>query len=881
MIAEYEQEDVRKKSVMFGFLKRLRGSMALLAFLMIPSATLAQSAYFSIGHQFYGTVIYTSPQYRTMTEAVARMYDYVQQQWPEGRLFTVWYYGSVSVYSPRMIAFRVRPEKPKIYGRAYSVAPLILYPNSIGSTPDEACQIWANEGGYPQFLQPTEYVSTSNGGGYWRCVWFGMVPEIDCTPCGVSVNLSGGCDQPRMPVRNDDPSGEMTCGSWYSALVVSSDRTPDRPDECTEGNPIVPASAQKVHRETDYDDGRLLKFERNYGSQRFGLDVVGYTPWRYTYFDALPAPTAGSLATAALRADGTLALIYADDFTGSLSSTTADMAYRGTVATIGGARNYTLFSPYEPTVERYGSDGRLLSRSYADGRFVVLTYADGKGGYLPGGSSCTAPVSPAPFVALQCVTDAFGRQLAFEWNSAGLRTKLIDPAGGVVQYAYDESTSHHPEQRGPIGNLTSVTRQDGTVRLYHYNEPEHTSGTDLYSALTGISDPLASGFVRYSVYKYDDAGRAVMTEHAGGADRHSVSYASDMTQATVTRPLGSVFTHSLSKQLGALRRSSTAQPPGAGSSACSDARTFDGTGNISSRTDFGGNKSCFAYDNTRNLQIRRVEGVPDSAVCSSAMSSPPAGARVTHTQWHPDWPLVVRTAEPKKIATFVYNGHGATCAPNTVLIEGRPPAVICSYTEQATTDETGAAGFSASPVGSPRTWTYTYATYGRVLTATDPNGKTSYTTYYPDDDPDLGRRGNVATVTNAVGHITRFTTYNLHGQPVQIIAANGKVTDLTYDARMRVTHLSVGNELTTFTYDPRGLLVNVTHPDGGSISYTYDDAQRLVGTQDQLGNRATYVLDALGNRVSEQLADPSGALVRNVQRTMDALDRVQQIVGFQ
>jgi YD repeat-containing protein len=219
------------------------------------------------------------------------------------------------------------------------------------------------------------------------------------------------------------------------------------------------------------------------------------------------------------------------------------------------------------------------------------------------------------------------------------------------------------------------------------------------------------------------------------------------------------------------------------------------------------------------------------------------------------------------------------CAPSTVLVDGKPPAVVCSRVEQATTDETGAAGFAATASGTARTWSYTYTTFGRPLTATDPNGKTTQYTYYADDDPDLGRRGNVATVTNPAGHLTRYTSYNLHGQVTQVVDPNGLTTDLAYDARLRLTSRKVGNELTSFVYDPRGLLARVSLPDGASVVYGYDAAHRLTGIEDHKGNRVVYTLDAMGNRVGEQMTDPGGALVRNIQRSIDALNRVQQQVG--
>ena len=35
----------------------------------------------------------------------------------------------------------------------------------------------------------------------------------------------------------------------------------------------------------------------------------------------------------------------------------------------------------------------------------------------------------------------------------------------------------------------------------------------------------------------------------------------------------------------------------------------------------------------------------------------------------------------------------------------------------------------------------------------------------------------------------------------------------------------------------------------------------------------------MGNRISEKAKDSGGTLVKNIQRTIDALNRVQQIVG--
>jgi YD repeat-containing protein len=63
------------------------------------------------------------------------------------------------------------------------------------------------------------------------------------------------------------------------------------------------------------------------------------------------------------------------------------------------------------------------------------------------------------------------------------------------------------------------------------------------------------------------------------------------------------------------------------------------------------------------------------------------------------------------------------------------------------------------------------------------------------------------------------------------------------------------------------------------MSYSYDAAHRLTGVTDAKGNTVSYTLDAMGNKVGEQIKDPQGNLQRNITRVYDALNRVQQVTG--
>ncbi|WP_036250645.1 RHS repeat protein [Methylobacter sp. BBA5.1] len=154
--------------------------------------------------------------------------------------------------------------------------------------------------------------------------------------------------------------------------------------------------------------------------------------------------------------------------------------------------------------------------------------------------------------------------------------------------------------------------------------------------------------------------------------------------------------------------------------------------------------------------------------------------------------------------------------------------------------------------------------------------------YYPDDAAcaggHFGCRGQLKQITDALGYVTQIGRYNAHGQPEELTDPNGLVTTLVYDARQRLTSLTVGDETTTYSYDPAGLLTRITGPDGAYLAYSYDDAHRLTGIQDQLGNTVTYTLDALGNRLQEDVRDPTGQLARSQSRVYDALSRLQNLV---
>jgi YD repeat-containing protein len=480
------------------------------------------------------------------------------------------------------------------------------------------------------------------------------------------------------------------------------------------------------------------------------------------------------------------------------------------------------------------------------------------------------------------MTDSFGRSLRFRYDASARLNKVIGLADEEYVYTADA-----------LGNVTSVRFPDGALRTYLYNEPARLANVPREGHLTGIIDENG---IRSSTFTYDANGLAIATERAGGVDRYTFS------GGQVTTPLGEQLNYTWNSNSGATRklRATAVSRSCAGCTAATAFFSYDSNSNATSSTSFSGAKSCYAHDG-RNRETHRLEGLSSGAECPADVAayqipSTPAAAglqRKIWTQYHPDWRLTTRIAEPNRITTLVYNGQPdptaggtvRTCAPATAtVIDNKPIAVVCRRIEQATTDATGNAGFAAAPLaGSPaRVWAYSYNALGQLLTEDGPRTDVSdITTYsYHTTTTSDYTTGDLQSITNAVGRVTRFDKYNRHGQLLQSTDPNGVVTAYTYDLRQRLTSVTVGGQTTSYAYRPTGKLSRITRPGGITfVNFEYDDAERLRALSDQAGNRIDYTLDAAGNRTAEAIKDSANVLRRQLSRTFDAIGMLRSITG--
>jgi YD repeat-containing protein len=667
---------------------------------------------------------------------------------------------------------------------------------------------------------------------------FGKRLSQDQPPqCTVDVSLpfTGYRDRMVECPSHQDNSFFFTTGDTPALCSIGlNNTTPRQCNTCDGnpqvGNPIDPFTGVKRQVEVDYAGSgpHALRFERVYHSRLYVLDGQH---WRHNYSARIEFHNFGTVPVAFAHRPGGRSFPYRQ--TGGVFVPDVDINDKLTKLTdAGGAlTGWEFLEVSSDTLETYDAAGRLLSIRNRAGLIQTLEYST---------ASTPPAIAPEPGLLIR-VTDPFGRQLNFTYDKIARLVTMQDPAGQT--YAYTYAYNSHTSV------ITSVTYPDAKTRTYHYGELNTA-----FHRLTGITDENNS---RFSSYFYDPStGMAFQSQHEGPVDSTIINAGNWPNSILVTDPLGTQRTYTYGAFNG-VRLNTGVTQPAVGGGTVSSAISYDANNNVSMRRDFNGNRTNYtSYDLTRNLETSRTEGL------TSAGATTPA-TRTIDTQWHATFRLPTQITEKNSAGTVLRTTSMSYDTNGNLLTR------------------------SVAAGGNTRTWNYTYNANGSVLTfdgpRTDVSDLTTYAYYdntatCPGSAP-MGCRGQVETITNAAGHVTSITEYNVHGQPLTIVDPNGLTTTLAYDLRQRLTSRSVGSEVTSYDYDGVGQLKKVTLPDGSFLSYTYDASHRLTEISDNLGNRIVYTLDNVGNRTQEQVRDPLNTLAQTRSRVYNSLNRLSQEIG--
>ncbi len=626
-------------------------------------------------------------------------------------------------------------------------------------------------------------------------------------------------------------------------------------------NPVNLATGNKHQVEVDIPEvyPRGIAFVRYYSSSAiYGLSTAFKGYWRHNYESSVDVRGLDDSVAYVTRPNGRRVR-----FNKSGGVWESSLGNAGLLEDILDDNNSVVGFSYKTLDNRteiYNAQGFVASISDVSGYTLIFDYdlsADSGGDGFP--------------YTLDRVSDSVGHALSFSY-SGGRLSAVTDHNGRTYVYGYDAN-----------GRLSRVVFPDGTQKLYHYENAEFDY------ALTGVTDRRGA---RYATFEYDDKGRGVASYHGvrdpvstNRVDGVSIVYDDINSARVVTDSNANSSTYETVLQQGVRLVKSAIGPAcavcGGGSGGAVTNYSYDlSSNNLLGKTEDGVATQYGNYD-TKGQYGYRIEAVGA------------AGQRRTDYTYDPRfYNKVTRVIEPSVIAA----------EPTTQCVVG-VDCKVTEYTYDGFGNRTAETITGYDPFGNTvsRTTRWTYAGPLHQLSEvdgprTDVADITRYR-YYPDDaSVPVGSRARLREIEDASGvRIRSDIQYTAAGKVSSERRPNGLILTYTYyPGNDRLQTLTESGEaatrVTRWTYLASGEVQSVTMGDGTpgavTLSFSYDEARRLVSITDALGNHLDYTLDTEGNRLAETTYDANGTpsdraddlLRRQITRVFDVYNRVDTTV---
>ena len=392
-----------------------------------------------------------------------------------------------------------------------------------------------------------------------------------------------------------------------------------------------------------------------------------------------------------------------------------------------------------------------------------------------------------------------GLTWTFTYGTSNQLTSVTDSSGNTISFNW---TIYNPSANGLSGPLvpiaiTSASLPDGTSIAYtsqsiysvpgfsqpsaailtgvqHLNSSNNVIDATTYlfenstfpTYITGIVD--SAGNRRWTV-QYDANGRATLSEEPSGIYATSVAYTNagyPSFTRTVTNALGKSAVYNYHWQLNDIYLQSIDGVASANCPASAKTYSYSSSLFLTSTTDEEGRVTHYS---------RNGQGLPTQIIDGYGTSS----ARTTSITWHQTYLVPTEVDQPNLKTEFTWNSSG-------------------QLTQVTQTDETTQT-VPYSTNGQTRSWSYTYDTFGHLLTATGPLGTAETVTYT------YNASGFLSSVTNELGQVLTVSSVDAHGQPTAVVDPNGVTTNLAYDLLGRLTTVTVNpganQAVTSISYD--------------------------------------------------------------------------------
>jgi YD repeat-containing protein len=263
-----------------------------------------------------------------------------------------------------------------------------------------------------------------------------------------------------------------------------------------------------------------------------------------------------------------------------------------------------------------------------------------------------------------------GSEIKKIFNLDGRLVQVNDPKTGILNFEYDNSSVPGSEIMNiKIGDfsllsyeftqelLRRVRNSNGEiVASYYYDASRNLSKVEYSEGKKKIFDYVDIGFLKllskitderdvpYATWTYDEQGRAISSEHAGGAEKTLLTFNADGS-TTVTNALNKQTIYRFADIAGARRVTKVEGQPTANCVGANQDYTYTPEGWIASETNWKGVKTTFSY-NAAGQEISRTEafGTPE--------------ARTTITEWHPTLFVKTKITEPERETVYTYDANG-------------------------------------------------------------------------------------------------------------------------------------------------------------------------------------------------------------------------------
>jgi RHS repeat-associated protein len=535
------------------------------------------------------------------------------------------------------------------------------------------------------------------------------------------------------------------------------------------------------------------------------------------------------------------------------------------------------------TVHQYDSEGDLNSITDAEGAVTRLDH-DGLGRL----HSLTKPLgSQFRYTRdansnLVAVDGPLGFHLEFSYDANDLLAGKVDPKGGTIRYSYNASDK--PVQvinqlgyaaasytYGLMNERTGFTdaegrqwayQHDSLLRLVRVAGPLNADFRYQYNPVGRITDFIdAEGTVTHT--EYDGLYRPVAVTRnwrpalAATADtnvttRYAYNLVGDLLAKT--DPEGYIFQYRYDLQS---RRISSEDAEGyewqfsydpmgnllraLNPRGYTTEMDYTPTYRLAQVTDPEGHAIGYEYDADGN-RISRTSALG----ISTRYDYDALGRRIALTRNYDD-------ALPADHQTNVRTEYGYDLAGNLIRLTN-PLGYAAEFRYDAAHRRTEAKDFEGGST------LYSYDKVDNLLSLTDAEGNPTLYRY-----DDLNRR---ISSTNAEDESTGFV-YDLMGNRIQRVEADGTVTLYEHDGVYRLKGVTENfqpdqapandvNKTTRYSYDARGLLIEIINANEAATGFAYDGVGNLIEEVNPLGRTWTYTYDGMGNRISRK--DGKGAL---------------------